>query len=56
MPLFDQLELPASADLHVHLRDGEVMEAVTPTIRNGAVDTVYVMVIFKTLLPVNPTS
>jgi dihydroorotase len=40
---FDGLELPASADFHVHLRDGEMMEAVTPTIRPGGVDTVYVM-------------
>jgi dihydroorotase len=38
------LELPASADLHVHLRDGAMMEAVVPTIRQGGVNTVYVMV------------
>lgn len=30
---FDGLELPASADFHVHLRDGDVMEIVVPTIR-----------------------
>lgn len=30
---FDGLELPAAADFHVHLRDGEMMEAVVPTIR-----------------------
>ena len=40
---FNGLELPASADFHVHLRDGEMMEAVTPTIRQGGVDMVYVM-------------
>ena len=44
MRLFDGLELPASADFHVHLRDGDMMKAVTPTIRKGGVDTVYVYV------------
>ena len=43
MRLFDGLKLPASADMHVHLRDGAMMEAVTPTIRQGGVDLVYVM-------------
>ncbi|KAH8687145.1 hypothetical protein BGZ60DRAFT_1558 [Tricladium varicosporioides] len=46
MPLsskFDGLELPASADCHVHLRDGEMMKTVVPTIRAGGVNTVYVM-------------
>lgn len=42
--LFDGLELPASADFHVHLRQGEMMKTVTPTISSGGVDTVYVMV------------
>jgi len=42
--LFDNLEMPAAADFHVHLRDGPMMEAVTPTIRQGGVDTVFVMV------------
>ena len=40
---FDGLELPASADFHVHLRDGAMMKAVTPTIRKGGVDVAYVM-------------
>ena len=46
MPLeqFDGLELPATADFHVHLRDGEMMKLVTPTIRQGGVNTVFVMV------------
>lgn len=44
MRLFDRLELPASADFHVHLREGDLMEAVTTTIRDGGVDLVYVMV------------
>jgi hypothetical protein len=36
-----ELELPASADFHVHLRDGAMMEAVVPTIRQGGVNTVF---------------
>lgn len=46
MPLeqFDGLELPATADFHVHLRDREMMTLVTPTIRQGGVNTVFVMV------------
>ncbi|RDI87226.1 hypothetical protein Vi05172_g2670 [Venturia inaequalis] len=45
MPLekLNGLELPAAADFHVHLRDGKMMELVTPTIRKGGVNTVYVM-------------
>ena len=41
--LFDGIELPATADFHVHLRDGAMMETVTPTIPLGGVDIVYVM-------------
>ena len=40
----DVYDLPAAADMHVHLRDGAMMAAVTPTIRPGGVDTVFVMV------------
>ncbi|KAF2456895.1 hypothetical protein BDY21DRAFT_386295 [Lineolata rhizophorae] len=40
---FRDCELPATADFHVHLRDGETMETVVPTIRRGGVNTVYVM-------------
>lgn len=45
MPLskIQGVKLPASADFHVHLRDGEMMELVTPTIRQGGVNTVFVM-------------
>jgi dihydroorotase len=39
----DSYVLPAAADMHVHLRDGDMSKAVTPTIRSGGVDTVYVM-------------
>ncbi len=38
------LRLPPTADFHVHLRDGAMMEMVVPTIRQGGVDLVYVMV------------
>ena len=38
------LLLPPTADFHVHLRDGKMMELVAPTIRDGGVDLVYVMV------------
>jgi len=38
----DCLELPASADMHVHLRQGAMMELVVPQIRRGGVDTVLV--------------
>ena len=37
------LELPASADMHVHLRQGAMMDLVVPQIRRGGVDTVFVM-------------
>ncbi|KAF1963368.1 Dihydroorotase [Byssothecium circinans] len=39
----DEIELPAAFDAHVHLRDGEMAKLVTPTIRQGGVNTVYVM-------------
>ncbi|KAI9764288.1 MAG: hypothetical protein M1840_008579 [Geoglossum simile] len=39
----DRLELPASADMHVHLRQDAMMELVVPQIRQGGVDTVFVM-------------
>jgi dihydroorotase len=38
------LELPAAADMHVHLRQTELMELTVPQIRKGGVDTVFVMV------------
>lgn len=40
----DGLEIAASADMHVHLRDGDMMELVVPTIRKGGVNQVMVMV------------
>jgi hypothetical protein len=40
----DEIELPAAFDAHVHLRDGEMSQLVTPTVRIGGVNQVYVMV------------
>lgn len=39
-----KLELPASADMHVHLRQGEMMDVVVPTLEQGGVDTAFVYV------------
>ncbi len=39
-----KLELPPTADMHVHLRQGEMMQLVTPYLLYGGVDTVFVMV------------
>ncbi|KAF2734696.1 Dihydroorotase [Polyplosphaeria fusca] len=39
----DEIELPAAFDPHVHLRDGEMSKLVTPTVRAGGVNQVYVM-------------
>ncbi|KAI0602803.1 hypothetical protein F4775DRAFT_157240 [Biscogniauxia sp. FL1348] len=38
-----RLELPAVADMHVHLRQGGLMDLVVPTVRSGGVDTAFVM-------------
>ncbi|KAH6894097.1 dihydroorotase [Thelonectria olida] len=38
-----RIELPAAADMHVHLRQDGLMELVTPTVLKGGVDTVFVM-------------
>ena len=40
----DYLELPASADMHVHLRQGEMMDLITRQLRRGGIDVAYVMV------------
>lgn len=39
-----KLELPAAADMHVHLRQGEMMDVVVPTLEQGGVDTAFVYV------------
>ncbi|OAL26281.1 dihydroorotase, homodimeric type [Fonsecaea nubica] len=38
-----RLELPPTADMHVHLRQGKVMQLVARQVLNGGVDTVFVM-------------
>lgn len=38
----NRLELPPTADMHVHLRQAGLMEVVVPTVRKGGVDTVFV--------------
>ncbi|KAM0205745.1 hypothetical protein ACHAQI_008899 [Fusarium lateritium] len=43
MKNIQRLELPAAADMHVHLRQGELMDLVVPTVQQGGVDTVFVM-------------
>ncbi|RKP10079.1 dihydroorotase, homodimeric type [Thamnocephalis sphaerospora] len=39
----DTLTLPYAADFHVHLRHGDMMRMVTPTLRSGGVNVAYVM-------------
>jgi dihydroorotase len=39
----NKLTLPFAADFHVHLRHGDMMRMVTPTIRSGGVNVAYVM-------------
>jgi hypothetical protein len=52
-----RLDLPATADMHVHLRQDRLMELVVPYIRHGGVDTVFVMVrSWHRLLPCYHTS
>ena len=43
MPLKESYELPAAADFHVHLRDGNMSAAVVPTVRQGGCNVAYVM-------------
>ena len=38
----ERLELPPTADMHVHLRQAELMDLVVPTVVKGGVDTVFV--------------
>lgn len=39
----DSLEIPRADDLHVHLRDGDLMQVVTPLLRAGGVGRCLVM-------------
>lgn len=47
MKNIQRLELPAAADMHVHLRQGELMDLVVPTVRQGGVDTVFVYGLYR---------
>lgn len=38
-----EIELGITADMHVHLREGAMMELVTPTIREGGISIAYIM-------------
>ncbi|KAK5992333.1 putative dihydroorotase [Cladobotryum mycophilum] len=38
-----RIVLPATADMHVHLRQGELMDLVVPTLEQGGVDAAFVM-------------
>ncbi|SMY19107.1 unnamed protein product [Zymoseptoria tritici ST99CH_1A5] len=40
---FNGLQMAAAADMHVHLREGDMLELVVPTIRQGGANTVFVM-------------
>lgn len=44
------VELPAVADFHVHLRDGEMLKTVVPTVRQGGASLAYVMVMPPALI------
>lgn len=37
------MELGITADMHVHLRDGDMMRLIAPTVRKGGVSVAYVM-------------
>ncbi|ODV93730.1 hypothetical protein PACTADRAFT_35480 [Pachysolen tannophilus NRRL Y-2460] len=38
-----KIALGITADLHVHLRQGKMMELITPTVRQGGISVAYVM-------------
>lgn len=38
-----EINLGVTCDMHVHVRDGEMCELVTPTIREGGISVAYVM-------------
>lgn len=41
------ITIPAPADFHVHLRQGDISELVVPHVRKGGFDLAYVMVGFE---------
>ena len=38
----ERFELPAAADMHIHMRQGDMMKLVAPTVIQGGVDTAFV--------------
>lgn len=38
-----EIDLGITADMHVHLRDGKMMELITPTVKEGGVSVAYIM-------------
>ncbi|RKP28825.1 Dihydroorotase [Metschnikowia bicuspidata] len=38
-----EIDLGITADMHIHVRDGKMMELVAPTVREGGVSVAYVM-------------
>ncbi|CAH6718258.1 dihydroorotase [[Candida] jaroonii] len=38
-----EIELGITADMHVHLRDGKMMELIAPTVREGGISVAYIM-------------
>jgi dihydroorotase len=37
-----KIELPPTADMHVHLRQGDMMKLIAPTVKQGGVDVAFV--------------
>jgi dihydroorotase len=45
------ISVSSPADFHVHLRQGDLSELVTPHVRKGGFHLAYVMVIFHPQIP-----
>lgn len=41
--MVNEIDLGITADMHVHLRDGKMMELVTPAVRDGGISIAYIM-------------
>lgn len=39
----NEIELGVTADMHVHLREGSMMELITPTVKEGGISVAYIM-------------
>ena len=37
------LEIGTTCDMHVHLRDGQMCDLVTPTVKEGGINVAYIM-------------